>query len=128
MGISSGRAGPGVTQVTIDFPPVNAPPVQGWFDLARTIMAAGDDPATHVVILRAEGRGFCAGVDIKEMQRTEGHHALIGANRGCAAAKQATMWVSSCEKWDETCSKETCVLEPHRSWSKTDPNAWRSSC
>jgi enoyl-CoA hydratase/carnithine racemase len=86
MGISSGRAGPGVTQVTIDFPPVNAPPVQGWFDLATAILAAGDDPATHVVILRAEGKGFCAGVDIKEMQRTEGHQALIGANRGCAAA------------------------------------------
>lgn len=86
MGITSSRAGPGVTQVTIDFPPVNAPPVQGWFDLASAILAAGDDPETHVVILRAEGRGFCAGVDIKEMQRTEGHGALIGANRGCAAA------------------------------------------
>jgi enoyl-CoA hydratase len=86
MGISSGRASPGVTQVTIDFPPVNAPPVQGWFDLATAILAAGDDPATHVVILRAEGKGFCAGVDIKEMQRAVGHEALIGANRGCAAA------------------------------------------
>ncbi|MBP2324240.1 enoyl-CoA hydratase [Kibdelosporangium banguiense] len=89
MGITSGRAGPGVTQVTIDFPPVNAPPVQGWFDLAAAILAAGDDPATHVVILRAEGKGFCAGVDIKEMQRTTGHEALIGANRGCAAAFSA---------------------------------------
>src|SRR3546814_2184729 len=37
-------------------------------------------------ILRAEGRGFNAGVDIKEMQSTEGHDALIGANRGCYAA------------------------------------------
>nr|WP_042186161.1 enoyl-CoA hydratase family protein [Kibdelosporangium sp. MJ126-NF4]CEL17124.1 Probable enoyl-CoA hydratase EchA20 [Kibdelosporangium sp. MJ126-NF4]CTQ91647.1 Probable enoyl-CoA hydratase EchA20 (EC 4.2.1.17) [Kibdelosporangium sp. MJ126-NF4] len=86
MGITSNRAGPGVTQVTIDFPPVNAPPVKGWFDLAAAIRAAGEDPETHVVILRAEGRGFCAGVDIKEMQRAEGHDALIGANRGCAAA------------------------------------------
>ncbi|CAM3491492.1 enoyl-CoA hydratase family protein [Kibdelosporangium persicum] len=86
MGITSSRAGPGVTQVTIDFPPVNAPPVRGWFDLASAILAAGDDPGTHVVILRAEGKGFCAGVDIKEMQREQGHEALIGANRGCAAA------------------------------------------
>jgi enoyl-CoA hydratase len=38
------------------------------------------------VILAAEGRGFCAGVDIKEMQRTPGHDALVGANRGCFAA------------------------------------------
>jgi enoyl-CoA hydratase len=40
----------------------------------------------HVVVLRAEGRGFNAGVDIKEMQRTSGFDALIGANRGCHAA------------------------------------------
>ena len=38
------------------------------------------------MILRAEGRGFNAGVDIKEMQATEGFDALIGANRGCYAA------------------------------------------
>ena len=46
----------------------------------------GRDPGTHVVVLRAEGRGFCAGVDIKEIQRSTGHDALIGANRGCYAA------------------------------------------
>ena len=40
----------------------------------------------RVVVLRAEGRGFNAGVDIKEMQATEGFDALIGANRGCYAA------------------------------------------
>ena len=39
-----------------------------------------------MVVLRAEGRGFNAGVDIKEMQATEGFDALIGANRGCYAA------------------------------------------
>ncbi len=37
------------------------------------------------MVLRAQGRGFCAGVDIKEIQR-EGHGALVGANRGCYAA------------------------------------------
>ena len=40
----------------------------------------------RVLVLRAEGRGFNAGVDIKEMQATEGYGALIGANRGCYAA------------------------------------------
>jgi len=33
--------------------------------------------------MRAEGRGFNAGVDIKEMQRTSGFDALLAANRGC---------------------------------------------
>jgi len=40
----------------------------------------------RVVILAAEGRGYNAGVDIKEMQATEGYEALIGANKGCYAA------------------------------------------
>jgi enoyl-CoA hydratase len=83
MGISTASAGDGVTVVTVDFPPVNALPVQGWFDLGDAILAAGRDLATHVVVLRAEGRGFNAGVDIKEMQRSSGFDALIGANRGC---------------------------------------------
>ena len=44
---------------------------------------------TQVVVLRAEGKGFNAGVDIKEMQHTEGFDALIGANKGCFAAFKA---------------------------------------
>jgi enoyl-CoA hydratase len=76
----------GIAEVVIDFPPVNAVPVQGWFDLAETIAAAGADPGVRAVVLAADGRGFCAGVDIKEMQRTPGHAALLGANRGCFAA------------------------------------------
>lgn len=83
MGITTTDAGDGVRVVTIDFPPVNALPVQAWFDLGDALRTAGRDQSTHVVVLRAEGRGFCAGVDIKEMQRTEGYDALIGANRGC---------------------------------------------
>jgi enoyl-CoA hydratase len=94
MGISSSHTGSGVTVITIDYPPVNAVPVRGWFDLADELTAAGRRPDTHVVVLRADGRGYCAGVDIKEIQRTEGFDALIGANRGCAAAFAA---VYDCE-------------------------------
>jgi enoyl-CoA hydratase len=83
------RTGDHVAEVVLDFPPVNALPVRGWFDLADTVTAAGNDPDIHAVVLAAEGRGFCAGVDIKEMQRTTGHDALLGANRGCYAAFSA---------------------------------------
>src|SRR5215217_7312312 len=70
----------------MDHPPVNALTVAGWFELADLLRRLGADAAIRVVVLRAEGRGFNAGVDIKEMQRTEGFEALIGANRGCYAA------------------------------------------
>ncbi len=80
------RTSDGIAEVIIDYPPVNALPVQGWFDRASAVTGAGAGPGTRAVILAAEGRGFCAGVDIKEMQRTPGHGALVGANRGCFAA------------------------------------------
>jgi enoyl-CoA hydratase len=82
MGIEL-RASDGVAEVVIDFPPVNALPAQGWTDLARTVTAAGSDPACRAVIVAAQGRGFCAGVDIKEMQATAGHDALLRASQGC---------------------------------------------
>ena len=86
MGISQTVDDQGIAEVVMDNPPVNALTVGGWFDLARIVRGLGEDPAVRVVVLRAEGRGFNAGVDIKEMQATEGFDALIGANRGCYAA------------------------------------------
>jgi enoyl-CoA hydratase/carnithine racemase len=84
--ITSEIADSGVAEVVMDCPPVNALRVADWFAVADQVTALGRDPSVRVVILRAEGRGFNAGVDIKEMQETEGFDALIGANRGCFAA------------------------------------------
>ncbi|MEU2743938.1 enoyl-CoA hydratase family protein [Streptomyces sp. NPDC007095] len=98
MGVSTSCPEKGISVVTVDFPPVNALPVRGWFDLAGALRAAGRDPGVRCVVLTAEGRGFNAGVDIKEMQRetrdSGGHRALIGANRGCFEAFAA---VYECE-------------------------------
>jgi enoyl-CoA hydratase/carnithine racemase len=98
MGVStsSPELGPekdGIAVVTVDFPPVNALPVDGWFALADAVRTAGRDPEVRCVVLAAEGRGFNAGVDIKEIQ-ARGQGALVGANRGCFAAFSA---VYECE-------------------------------
>ena len=93
MGISS-QSSEGIGEVVIDIPPVNAPNVAGWFELADTITSLGRNQDVRVVVLRAEGKGFCAGVDIKEIQADAGHEAIIGANRGCFAAFKA---VYECE-------------------------------
>ncbi|WNO64297.1 enoyl-CoA hydratase family protein [Streptomyces sp. AM2-3-1] len=94
MGVSTASPVKGVSVVTVDHPPVNALPVQGWYDLADALRAAGRDPEVRCVVLTAAGRGFNAGVDIKEMQRDSGHDTLIGANRGCFEAFAA---VYECE-------------------------------
>jgi len=89
MAVTSTLRDDHVRVVTMDYPPVNALPVQGWYDVAAALDEGGRDQQTHVVVLRAEGRGFNAGVDIKEMQHTTGFSALIGANKGCYAAFKA---------------------------------------
>ena len=89
MTITSELRDDGIRVVTMEHPPVNALTVQGWFDVAAALDEASADMDTKVVILRAEGRGFNAGVDIKEMQHTSGFDALIGANKGCYAAFKA---------------------------------------
>ncbi len=77
--------GQGIAEVVCDYPPVNAFPVAGWFDLADTLNGLGEDSEVRVVIIRAEGKGFNAGVDIKEVEADDGYRVLVGANRGCFA-------------------------------------------
>lgn len=57
----------GIAELVIDKPPVNALDSAGWHALADEIARLGTDPAARVIVLRADGRGFCAGVDIKEL-------------------------------------------------------------
>jgi enoyl-CoA hydratase len=86
MGIGHTVDDHGIAEVVVDNPPVNALAVADWFELAALVRGLGDDPQVRVLILAAEGKGFNAGVDIKEMQASDGFEALIGANRGCYAA------------------------------------------
>src|SRR3954468_16179817 len=88
MGITT-EVHDGIAEGVMDNPPVNALNVAGWFDLPKQVTDAGLPQDVHAVVLRAEGRGFNAGVDIKEMQATEGFDALVGAHRGCPARFKA---------------------------------------
>jgi len=56
-----------IAELVIDHPPVNALDSAGWRTLAEGIEELGREPETSVIVIRAEGKGFCAGVDIKEM-------------------------------------------------------------
>jgi enoyl-CoA hydratase len=57
----------GIAEVVLDKPPVNALNGREWLDLAALLRRLSDDESVRVVVIRAEGRGFCAGVDIKEL-------------------------------------------------------------
>jgi enoyl-CoA hydratase len=57
----------GVAELVINHPPVNALDSASWQRLATEIEALGRNPEARVIVIRADGRGFCAGVDIKEL-------------------------------------------------------------
>ncbi|HTM22492.1 MAG TPA: enoyl-CoA hydratase-related protein, partial [Kofleriaceae bacterium] len=83
----------GIAEVVVHRPPVNALAAGDWLALAGTLRTLGTDPGVRVVVLAAEGRGFNAGVDIKELA-AGGHDALLAVNRACHAAFAA---VYECE-------------------------------
>ena len=71
----------GIAELVIDNPPVNALTTQAWLDLGAEIEALGRNKEVRVVVIRAEGRGFQCGVDVKELA-ADGTK-IVDANRGC---------------------------------------------
>ncbi|MAC35459.1 MAG: enoyl-CoA hydratase [Haliea sp.] len=57
----------GIAEMILDKPPVNAFDSAGWFAIAREIDQLGENNDVRVILIAAEGKGFCAGVDIKEL-------------------------------------------------------------
>ncbi len=71
----------GVAEVVIANPPVNALDSAGWFAFAEAVQTVGARDDVNCVLIRAEGRGFQAGVDIKEL--AEDSTKIVDVNRGC---------------------------------------------
>ena len=56
-----------IGELVFNKPPVNAFDSHEWAAIAAEIERLGQQPDVHVIVIRAEGKGFCAGVDIKEL-------------------------------------------------------------
>ena len=70
----------GIAELVFNHPPVNAFNSAGWAAIAAEIEALGRDDAVNVIIVTAEGRGFCAGVDIKELAADRS--LIVAVNKG----------------------------------------------
>jgi enoyl-CoA hydratase len=77
----------GIAELVIDRPPVNALDAAGWQALAREIESLGTHPDARVIVVRAEGKGFCAGVDIKELNAHP--ERIVSVNAGNYATFRA---------------------------------------
>jgi len=80
MAIETSSSG-GVGEIVIHNPPVNALDSAGWRAFARAVTEMGQRDDVHCLIVRAEGRGFQAGVDVKELA-ADGSK-IVDVNRGC---------------------------------------------
>ncbi|MFT6955929.1 MAG: enoyl-CoA hydratase [Halieaceae bacterium] len=70
----------GIAELILDHPPVNAFDSAGWFAIAHEIDALGVNNDVRVIIVAANGKGFCAGVDIKELAAKPGK--IVDVNKG----------------------------------------------
>jgi enoyl-CoA hydratase len=77
----------GVAEVVIDRAPVNALNAEGWHGLADEIAVLGRNPDVRVILIRANNRGFCAGVDIKELAAND--KLIVSVNAGNYATFKA---------------------------------------
>lgn len=69
-----------IAEIVFDVPPVNAFDSETWMAIPGIITEAASNPEVNCVLIRAEGKGFCGGVDIKEMQAHPERITLL--NRG----------------------------------------------
>lgn len=69
-----------IAEIVFDVPPVNAFDSETWMSIPDIVTAAARNPEVNCVMIRAEGKGFCGGVDIKEMQANPERITVL--NRG----------------------------------------------
>lgn len=72
----------GVAEVVVDNPPVNAYNLADIAALIGHLRGYAADTRVRAVVLRGEGRGFCGGGDVKEVQRLPGYEGILGQVRG----------------------------------------------
>jgi enoyl-CoA hydratase len=68
----------GICEIVIDRPPVNAFSIALLKDLTEAIWNAGSDASVRCILLRADGRGFSAGGDVKEVEALDAFQGILG--------------------------------------------------
>ncbi|WP_371398392.1 enoyl-CoA hydratase family protein [Fretibacter rubidus] len=69
-----------IAEIVFDFPPVNAFNSETWNEIPNIVTELGRRQDVKVILIRSEGKGFCAGVDIKELAHDGS--AIVGVNKG----------------------------------------------
>jgi enoyl-CoA hydratase len=70
----------GIAHLVLCKPPVNAFNSEEWAGIAAEIRSLGEQSSVRVIVVSAEGKGFCAGVDIKELGAEPAK--IVSVNKG----------------------------------------------
>ena len=74
----------GIAILTMDNPPVSALNITDAYFIAEKIRSySNQESDIKVVLIRSSGNGFCAGVDIKEIQELPENEGILKANHSC---------------------------------------------
>ncbi len=81
----------GVLEIVINRPPVNAFSLGLISELSALLEGAGQRPEVRSLLLRSEGRGFCGGGDVKEVEALPGFEGILGHAEGSLRLSLALM-------------------------------------
>jgi enoyl-CoA hydratase len=79
----------GIAEIVLRRPPANALTIADLRNLAAMIESSSADDSVRAVIIRADGAGFSAGIDYKELQSPNGRELLVDSGLACRHALSA---------------------------------------
>lgn len=83
----------GVAELVINHPPANAYTIADLARITELLRNYEHREEVRVAILRADGNGFCAGGDLKEVQGLPGFEGILGQARG---SQDSSLAIAEC--------------------------------
>jgi enoyl-CoA hydratase len=96
----------GVVELIVENPPVNAFSIVDLTTLTDRLRAYALRDEVRAVILRSEGKGFCGGGDVKEVQALPGFEGILGQARG---SQEASLALAECAVPVVGCVHNYCI-------------------
>lgn len=83
----------GVAELVVHHPPANAYTIGDLARLTELLRSYEHREEVRVAVLRADGKGFCAGGDLKEVQALPGFEGILGQARG---SQDSSLAIAEC--------------------------------
>lgn len=83
----------GVAELVLHHPPVNAYTIGDLARLTELLRSYDHRDEVRAVVLRASGKGFCAGGDLKEVQGLPGFDGILGQAKG---SQESSLAIAEC--------------------------------